>query len=705
MKSPLITKYGAEARWVSWRLELNKEEKLTKVPYIAGTNNPASTDKPSTWTTFNKVKETNVGIVLHDNLLICIDMDHVIENGKVVQSEQELIADTILESDTYTEVSQSGTGLHFFFALTEPITLTTNKYKPYGNKKDAPQYEVYNKVRYICTTGKSYGKEREVRTITPTEALEIIQKIVPQKPKEEVSTEPTTSYFANDTDLLATMFASKNGKKIKDLFDGITEIKDASSADSTLCCHLAYWSGKDPIQMDRLLLLSVLGKREKMKRKDYRDRTIKAAIAFTKDIYKPPESKSLDLLFTMTGKDKDIKVFTLNNENICRVIKKHKEFENTIRYDIFINKLEIKENSKWREFANGDDTNFQRRISVLFPCFGKVTRQMVFESMVSVAIENKIDSGIDYLKSLAWDNESRLDHWLEYAYGTPDDEYHNKVASNWLKGLVKRIVVPGSKFDYVLVLEGEQGVKKSTSLAVLGGNWHVETTMSTDNKDFFMLFSGKAIIEFSEGETMSRTDVKRMKAIITTQNDRYRLPFARTVQDFPRRCVFAMTTNDTEYLKDETGNRRWLPVATIFPEANIDWLTENRDQLFAEAYHRAITLKETTYEFPKEATHAIQKSRMVHDPNEDTIAHWYTNGLTDTERLTGITIAQVYKMAIHSGFNSKPITHYDEMMIAGVLKNHLNLVSKRKMVDGVQANRWLKEEDLILSELQLTTDF
>ena len=197
--------------------------------------------------------------------------------------------------------------------------------------------------------------------------------------------------------------------------------------------------------------------------------------------------------------------------------------------------------------------------------------------------------------------------------------------------MVKRIVFPGCKFDYVLVLEGEQGIKKSMSLAVLGGNWHSETTMSTDNKDFFMQFAGKAIIEFSEGETLSRTEVKRMKAIITVQSDRYRVPFDRMTQDFPRRCVFAMTTNQSEYLKDETGNRRWLPVAVVAEEANIEWLQANRDQLFAEAYSRVLA-GEKIYEFPKEETERQQAARMIHDPNADLVAEWYYNELRIEER-------------------------------------------------------------------------
>lgn len=682
MKSSLITKYGDEARWVSWKLETVKG-KVTKVPYNALNGKKASTTDPTTWTTADKV-EGNIGIVLHDQSLLCIDIDHVLVNGSIQSLEHgENIMDLIVESDTYTEVSQSGTGLHLFFALTEPLELTANKKAP---------YEVYNNVRYICTTGKSMGEEREVRTITPAEALKIIETIVPQKPEEVVSLETTTSYFANDTELLNTMFASKNGKKIKDLFDGVTEIKDASSADSTLCCHLAYWSGKDPIQMDRLLLLSTLGKRDKMKRKDYRNRTIKSAIAFTKDTYKPSATKSLDLLFTtIEKKGEEIKIYTLNTENICRVISRHKDFTDTIRYDKFKNKIELKENGIWREFGEADEIVIQTKISILFPCFGKVNKQMVFDAIVKVAKDNSIDSAVDYLKSITWDKTPRLDNWLAHTYGSPSDDYHHKVASNWLKGLVKRIIVPGSKFDYVLVLEGEQGVKKSTSLAVLGGEWYVETSMSTDNKDFFMLFAGKAIIEFSEGETLSRTEVKRMKAIITTQHDRYRLPYGRTMQDFPRRCVFAMTTNEAEYLKDETGNRRWLPVATVFPESNIEWLAENRDQLYAEAYHRVITLKETTHEFPEEATREAQDLRMVSDPNTELISDWYYNILTDTDRANGVTAHKVFTECLHKNWGGQPMKKYEEAMITNILKKSLKLNMERKMVNKVQANRWFGE--------------
>jgi putative DNA primase/helicase len=330
------------------------------------------------------------------------------------------------------------------------------------------------------------------------------------------------------------------------------------------------------------------------------------------------------------------------------------------------------------------------------PDFVKVPKEMVFDAMMKVARENTFDSAIDYLQGVKWDGTPRLDQWLTHTYGTPDDLYHQKVGSNWMKGLVRRIMVPGCKFDHVLVLEGEQGTRKSTSLMVLGGDWHVETAMSTDNKDFFMMFQGKAIIEFSEGETLSRTETKRMKAIITTQVDKYRPAYGRMSVDFKRRCVFAMTTNADEYLKDETGNRRWLPVK-CYGTANIDWL---RDQLFAEAYHRVMVLNETTWEFPDELMKEAQDLRRLHDPWEDLIAEWYFE-LTQRERDLGITVHDAYIKAVHKGSNSiKPMARFEEMNISEVFRRVLRLDKRRTFLKGVRAYRYyqagapeLTEED------------
>lgn len=696
MKNSLVEKYGANPRWVAWRLVM-KDKKLTKVPYQTNGKLASSTD-PSTHTLYANIKGDKKGIVLlEDKKLICIDIDHCIEDGKIVHEQKEIIADFILESDSYTEISQSGKGLHIFLEITEALTLLKNRHEP---------FEVYVSGRYIAVTENCYGKPKEVRTITSEQAQTLLKII--GYPWGYVAPQPTTNLqqpttFLDDDVILTKMFKSTLGAKIKALYENdISEYNNnASVADAAFCRILAFWTGKNAEQMERIWLAAPIGQRDKMKRKDYRKLTIDYAVSHCTKVYETPamkivrENPDLDLLFTI-NKDKE-KILTQNTENMCRILRGHVNFQGRFHYDEFKNTLEIFEKNKWRNIEDNDSVNIQTAISILFPIFGKVGKDMVYDAIIKVAKENKIDSAADYLRSLRWDGTARLDTWLCKTYGLLQSRYASTVGANWVKGLVKRIIEPGCKFDYVLVLEGPQGSKKSTSLATLGGSWHIETAMSTENKDFFMQFQGKAIIEFSEGETLSRTEVKRMKAIITMQSDKYRPPYERSSQEFPRRCVFAMSTNEDEYLKDETGNRRWLPVRLVFKEANIEWLQANRDQLFAEAYHRVINLKETIYEFPEEEMLAAQEERRTHDENEEIISEWYLNVLDADKRAAGITTHQVFSGALNGEtYGAKRIDRLAEMKIASVLKHVLKLTQRRVLVRGTRYRLWFDDTNRVI---------
>ncbi len=679
--NPLVKKFGKEKRWLTWKLQI-RNGKQTKIPYSISGDMAKSSD-PETWCTYNEIKDKNKGIVLFDKKLICIDIDHCLDGKKLIGEDRQTIFEFIADFDSYIEISPSGTGLHCFFEVEEPIDLIANRK---GN------FEIYNSGRYMTYTGVPYGEAKEIKVLKTEEANIEMGKLGYPWGKEVVRTEKyiSTGNELDDNELLEKMFESKNGSDIKELYNGnISKYNnDKSSADMALCSHLAFWTGKNYTQIEKLWGLSPLGKRMKtVSRKDYRERTINNAIKNCNEVYSNPNKEKieridqLDFLFTVGAKGQVNIVVCV--ENIVRALHGHPEFKNTIRYDNFKNVLYIGD----KQMEDHDVLTVQTRIQVLFPDFVKVSKDMVYDAMIKVARDNSFDSAKDYITSLKWDGKERVDHWLTMTYHTPDNIYNQSVGSNWLKGLVKRIIVPGCKFDHVLVLEGKQGIKKSTSLMVLGGDWHVETTMSTDNKDFFMMFQGKAIIEFSEGETLNRTEVKRMKAIITTQSDKYRPAYGRLSMDYPRRCVFAMTTNADEYLKDETGNRRWLPVKCI-GMANIEWLKENRDQLFAEAYQRVIINNETTWEFPEEEMQKEQDLRRIHDPWEDIIIEWYYE-LSDSDKQNGISIQDVYEQAVHRGSsNIKPMARYEEMNIADVLRRVLKLEKRRSMLSGQRTNRY-----------------
>lgn len=706
----LIEEFKNENRWVNYRLKKVDDTRTTKLPYNPHTNRLASSTDPKTWADYETAKKNSdrIGIIFTaDKKLIGIDIDHCLneDTKELEHPAKEQIEALIKACNSYTEISPSGTGIHIYVKTTEPFDLIANRHQP---------YEIYNSGRYFTVTENPYKEYNiPIQEYSNHELFVILTSAIgyPWTHIEDVAPlvqQILQPHTLDDNELLQKMFESKTGKKIQALYNTTGET-NLSSEDLSLCSSLAFWTRKDFNQIERIWLSSPLGQRKKTQsRPDYRKMTIDQAIKGCKDVYDPSpmstkivekmlekETPELDLLFTST-KDGG-KVFVVNTENVCRILQYHSAFTKRIRYDKFKNTLEYDPYGAgcWRGFEDGDEIDIQTKISVLFPPFLKVTKNMIVDAVLKVARDNQFDSAIDFITAMVWDKEPRLDHWLSNTYGTPDDEYHASVGANWIKGLVKRIVVPGCKFDYVLVLEGEQGSKKSTSLSVLGEmehnyNLHVETSMSTESKDFFLQFGGKAIIEFSEGETLSRTEVKKMKSIITTQTDRYRVPYGKVSQDFPRRCVFAMTTNESEYLKDDTGNRRWLPVKVQYTQANVDWLRDNRDQLFAEAYYRIHVLKETIYEFPASITEQ-QNKRRIRDVNADTIVDWYES-LTEDQKNAGVVVREIYHNILGNGTFAKAFDKLEEMKIAGTLKADLNLEKRRVRYNGAQSNRWFPRE-------------
>lgn len=277
----LVQTFGDQKRWVNYRFE-TVGGKITKVPYSV-TGRKASTTDSATWSTYSEVIRVSdkTGIVfLPDQKLLGIDIDHCLKDGALVHKQKEVIADLIRQSGTYTEISPSGEGLHLFLNITEPLPLIANKKAP---------FECYTSGRYFTVTGIPYGEVRIVRTVTKEEATRLLGIIgYPWAKTTQEYEQSKTVSSADDSLILEKMFSSKNGVKIKALYNGdIAEYNgDDSSADMALCNHLAFWTAKDAGQMERIWLASPLGSRKKtQKRKDYRDKTITASIMNCKGTY------------------------------------------------------------------------------------------------------------------------------------------------------------------------------------------------------------------------------------------------------------------------------------------------------------------------------------------------------------------------------------------------------------------------------------
>jgi len=211
---------------------------------------------------------------------------------------------------------------------------------------------------------------------------------------------------------------------------------------------------------------------------------------------------------------------------------------------------------------------------------------IVDEGTLIIARRNSYNPLLDWLKSLEWDKCLRLDTWLIELVGAKDNIYIREVSRKTLCGAVKRIFEPGCKFDYMLILEGAQGTGKSTLLSVLGDKWYLDTHLSTSEqkKEIVDAMRTAWIVEISDLAGFRKSDIEYLKSFLSDQSDRVRMPYARKADDYPRQCIFIGTHNpsgDNEYLKDDTGNRRFWPVEC--QNIDIHKARQWREQIFAEA--------------------------------------------------------------------------------------------------------------------------
>lgn len=204
-----------------------------------------------------------------------------------------------------------------------------------------------------------------------------------------------------------------------------------------------------------------------------------------------------------------------------------------------------------------------------------------------VCRENAYNPVVDYLTALNWDGTSRLYRWMQLLLGAPDTEFTKLIGPKVLIGAVARAMEPGCKVDTVLVLEGAQGLKKSSAIAALFGEENTAESVSLfdQHSKMVMQMMGAWCVELAEFVAILTRDRNAVKGMISMRSDRVVLPYAKMASTHPRRCVFFGTINpdETGYLTDNTGNRRYWPVSVT--SIDIDGIREKRDQLWAEAYH------------------------------------------------------------------------------------------------------------------------
>ena len=234
-----------------------------------------------------------------------------------------------------------------------------------------------------------------------------------------------------------------------------------------------------------------------------------------------------------------------------------------------------------RPMRDSDITHARRWFASALGLY-RAPKNDVAEAMLAAALENSIDPVRLYLEGLSWDGVKRIDKLLIDYAGAKDTDFNRKVGKLWMISAVARIYDPGCKADCALILESPQGIGKSTFLETLASKeWFHDGLPDLHSKDAAAGLRGKWIIELPELSAMRRSDVEAVKAFLSRTTERFRPAYARTEVIEPRRCVFAGTTNRSDYLVDDTGGRRFWPVPVS--NINISNLQRDRDQLWAEA--------------------------------------------------------------------------------------------------------------------------
>ena len=231
--------------------------------------------------------------------------------------------------------------------------------------------------------------------------------------------------------------------------------------------------------------------------------------------------------------------------------------------DDFAHRFMVRGDLPWRPagqdliWRDADDACLRNYLSTHYRL---TARQVIDDALTEVMAANAFHPVRDYLAGLRWDGRPRAEtvyiDWL----GADDSPYVRAVTRTHLKAAVARVMRPGVKFDQCLVLSGPQGIGKSTVLRLLGKDWFNDGLVTFQGKDPMEQLQGAWINELSEMQATSKAENDQIKAFLSRNSDRFRAPYGRRTEEFPRQCVFAATTNDAVFLKDRTGGRRFWPI-------------------------------------------------------------------------------------------------------------------------------------------------
>lgn len=303
--------------------------------------------------------------------------------------------------------------------------------------------------------------------------------------------------------------------------------------------------------------------------------------------------------------------------NINLIIQNDRFLKGAFKLNMFDAKRYILKSVPWRKIEAEEpmrDVDYSGVRNYIECVYGIVSSQKIDDALALDVEKHSFHPIRDYLNSLKWDGVARVDTLLIDYFGASDNNYTRAAIRKTLCAAVTRVFYPGTKFDMVLVLVGEQGTYKSSFVRKLGMEWFSDTFSTFQGKESFEQLRGAWLIEMAELSGLKKAEVETIKQFISKCDDMYRPAYGRTVETYKRQCVFFGTTNDSDFLHDPSGNRRFNPINVDFKHATKsvkdDLTQEEVDQIWAEAYY-LVKQGEKLY-FDDEESELAKKSQTEH---------------------------------------------------------------------------------------------
>ncbi len=409
----------------------------------------------------------------------------------------------------------------------------------------------------------------------------------------------------------------------------------------------------------------------------------------------PDIKKGQDFLDTPSSLASKIqKVKPANKENASTIttvnwaIRKFQTIGIEIRFDEFRDAIMFSEFGKnqWRPFLDEDYTRLRLRLESMG--LKKVGKELVRDAVFLVAKDHTFDSAQEWLNTVvpSWDFEQRIDTFLHIYFGVLDTPYTRAVSRYLWSALAGRVLHPAIKADMVPILVGSQGAGKSTGVAAIcpHPDFFTEISLNEKEDDLARKMRGRLLGEISELRGLNTRDIETIKAFVTRTHEIWTPKFKEFSTTFPRRIVLIGTTNQEEFLADQTGNRRWLPVTV--GKVNVAKIREDHLQLWAEARD---TFTGVQWEDAERLAKENQSNHLIIDAWFEVVQEWLANknlipqygteinyeGFVTTNQIL-LDVIELDKKGIHAGH---------QMRVAKIL-NSLGFVKRTKRVDRKSKN-------------------